>query len=98
MKSLGSTARKVVLLGASKGIGRALARLMATRGDALFLLGRDLEDLGRSARDLEVRAGRAPGSIGTAACDLERPEGFGAALDAAAAALGGFDTVVVTAG
>jgi short-subunit dehydrogenase len=94
----GSGARKVVLLGASKGIGRALARLMAARGDALFLIGRDLEDLGRSARDLEVRAGRPAGTIGTAACDLERPDGFGAALDAAGAALGGFDTVVVTAG
>ena len=35
---------------------------------------------------------------GTAACDLEQPEGFAAALDAADAALGGFDTVVVTAG
>jgi decaprenylphospho-beta-D-erythro-pentofuranosid-2-ulose 2-reductase len=94
----GPAARKVVLLGASKGIGRAVARQMAARGDALFLLGRDLEDLGRSARDLEVRAGQPAGSIGTAACDLERPEGFAAALEAASAALGGFDTVVVTAG
>jgi NAD(P)-dependent dehydrogenase (short-subunit alcohol dehydrogenase family) len=31
-------------------------------------------------------------------CDLESPADFGAALDAAAAALDGFDTVVVTAG
>jgi NAD(P)-dependent dehydrogenase (short-subunit alcohol dehydrogenase family) len=30
-------------------------------------------------------------------CDLERPEGFAAALDAADAALGNFDAVVVTA-
>ncbi len=88
--------RKVAFLGATKGMGRALARLMAERGDALFLLGRDRTDLERSARDLEVRAGR--GSVGTAACDLEQPEGFAAALDAAAAGLGGLDTVVVTAG
>jgi NAD(P)-dependent dehydrogenase (short-subunit alcohol dehydrogenase family) len=32
-----------------------------------------------------------------AACDLERPEGFSAALDAADAALGSFDSVIVTA-
>ena len=70
--------RKVAFLGASKGMGRALARLMAERGDALFLLGRDVADLERSARDLEVRGGR--GSVGTAACDLEQPEGFAAAL------------------
>ncbi len=29
---------KAVLLGASKGMGRALARRMAARGDRLFLL------------------------------------------------------------
>ena len=40
---------KVVFLGATKGMGRALARLMAERGDALFLLGRDGADLERSA-------------------------------------------------
>lgn len=87
---------KVAFLGATKGMGRALARLMAERGDALFLLGRDAGELEKSARDLEVRAGR--GTIGTAGCDLERAEGFDAALDAADRALGGFDTVVVTAG
>ena len=38
----------VVILGATKGMGRALARLCAERGDRLFLLGRDAEDLARS--------------------------------------------------
>jgi len=89
---------KVAILGATKGMGRALARQLAARGDELFLLGRDPDDLQRSARDLEVRAGRALGTVGTAICDLERPEGFGPALDAAEAALGGLQTVVVTAG
>jgi NAD(P)-dependent dehydrogenase (short-subunit alcohol dehydrogenase family) len=89
---------KVALLGATKGIGRSLARVLAARGDQLFLLGRDAGDLATSARDLEVRARATVGAIGTAACDLERPEGFGAALAAAEAALGGLDAVVVTAG
>jgi decaprenylphospho-beta-D-erythro-pentofuranosid-2-ulose 2-reductase len=87
---------KVAVLGATRGMGRALARRMAERGDAVFLLGRDPRDLERSARDLEVRSGK--GVVGFAACDLERPETFGPALDAAAAGLGGLDTVVVTAG
>ena len=87
---------KVAVLGATKGMGRALARLMAARGDAVFLLGRDEKDLQKSARDLEVRAGK--GRVGIAVCDLERPETFGPALDAAEKALGGLDTVVVTAG
>lgn len=87
---------KVVFLGATKGMGRALARLMAQRGDRLFLLGRDLDDLRRSAADLEIFG--APPAVGIAACDLLQPSTFAPALDAAAAALEGFDAVVVTAG
>lgn len=87
---------KVAFLGATKGMGRALARLMAARGDALFLLGRDLDELEKSARDLEARAGR--GTVGAAVCDLERAASLGPALEAADRALAGFDTVVVSAG
>ena len=43
---------KVAVLGATRGMGRTLARLMAARGDAVFLLGRDERDLEKSARDL----------------------------------------------
>jgi NAD(P)-dependent dehydrogenase (short-subunit alcohol dehydrogenase family) len=92
------SSRKVAFLGASKGMGRALARRLAARGDRLFLLGRDVDDLGRSARDLEARAGEGAAKVGVALCDLERPETFVPGLDAAAAALGGLDTVVVTGG
>ena len=76
-------------------MGRALARAMAERGDSLALLGRDGGELEKSARDLEVRG--AP-QVATAPCDLERIETFAPALGAAEAALGGLDTVVVTAG
>jgi short-subunit dehydrogenase len=69
---------------------------MAEKGHDLVLLGRDPADLERSARDLELRAGR--GRVGTARCDLLQPETFAPALAAAEAALGGLDTVVVTAG
>ena len=87
---------KVVFLGATRGMGRALARLLAARGDALFLLGRDTDELARSAADLAARG--APEPLGHAACDLLATEGFDTALDAADRALGGFDTVIVTAG
>jgi len=85
---------KAVILGATKGMGRALARRLAERGDRLFLIGR-ADDIGASARDLEIRSGP---TVGTAYCDLEQPQSFAPALDAAAAALGGFDTVIVTGG
>jgi short-subunit dehydrogenase len=88
---------KAVVLGATKGIGRAVARALAERGDAVFLLGRDAAELEPSARDLEQRGGGAR-RVGFAHCDLEDPSGFEAALDAADAALSEFDTVIVTAG
>jgi len=87
---------KTVLLGATKGMGRALGRLMAERGDRLFLLGRNGEQLERSASDLEVRG--AEGPVKTAICDLLKPETFGPALDDAEDELDGLETVVVTAG
>jgi short-subunit dehydrogenase len=88
--------RAVVVLGATKGMGRALARRMVERGDRLFLLGRDLEELRRSASDLVSRS-MVHHDVGAAVCDLERPETFDAALDQAEAALGSLDVVVVTA-
>ncbi len=88
---------KAVVLGATKGMGRALARQAAARGDALFLLGRNADDLERSAADCTAHT---PGeaTVGFALCDLADPDSFAAALDAADQALDGFDTVVVTAG
>jgi decaprenylphospho-beta-D-erythro-pentofuranosid-2-ulose 2-reductase len=87
---------KAVVLGASKGVGRAIARVLAERGDRLHLLGRDLEDLARSAADLEQRAGGKQ-RILTTACDLDKPDGFFAALEEADRALEGLDTVIITA-
>jgi decaprenylphospho-beta-D-erythro-pentofuranosid-2-ulose 2-reductase len=87
---------KVACVGATRGMGRALARRMAERGSALFLLGRDRAELEASARDLEVRGAHGP--VGTAAFDLAMPSGFAAALEAADRALDRFDTLVVTGG
>ena len=85
-----------VLLGATRGMGRSVARVLVERGDAVCLLGRDAEELERSARDLQVRAA-LPAPPPGFPCDLARPETFGPALDAAAESLGRLDTVIVTA-
>ena len=87
---------RIAFLGATKGMGRALARMMAERGDELCLLGRNIADLERSAADLVVRG--AFGSPACVHCDLERPDTFAPAIGAAREALGGLDGVVVTAG
>ena len=85
---------KVAVLGGTKGMGRSLVRLFAARGDSVCLLGRDRADLDKSADDLRSR-GKADVSV--LQCDLEKPYEFGAVLDAAQYALGGLDTVVLTA-
>lgn len=88
---------KVAFLGATKGMGRALARLMTERGDELFLLGRQVADLEKSAADLAVRSptGYQPRTV---FCDLEKAESFEPSLTMAEETLGGLDAVVVTAG
>lgn len=87
---------KVALIGATKGMGRSVARQLAARGDALFLLGRNEAELEKSATDLAVR-GPASSHVAHAHLDLADPSTFGPALDAAEAALGGLDTVILTA-
>jgi decaprenylphospho-beta-D-erythro-pentofuranosid-2-ulose 2-reductase len=67
---------------------------MAERGDRVCILGRDADEMRKSADDL---AARGAGVVATAHCDLADPASFAPALDAAATALDGLDTVVVTA-
>ena len=87
---------KAIVVGGTSGMGRAIAQRMASRGDQVFLAGIGEEELARSAADLAVRSPHSH-KAGYAVLDMERPEGFAAALDAADSALGGFDTVVITA-
>ncbi len=85
----------VVFLGATRGMGQALARRMAHRHDRLFLLGRNASTLGECAADLSIRGAHV---AGTHVCDLEATASFEPALAAAWEALPSVDTVVVTAG
>ncbi len=85
----------VAILGGTGGMGRSLARLLAGRKAHIALLGREGASLDRSAEDLRQRGAAA---VTTVVCDLEQPDGFAAAFDAAEAALGGkLDLVVNTA-
>ncbi len=86
---------RIVILGGTRGMGRSLARTYAARGARIFLLGRDDDQLARSAKDLEARG--AAGEVGFARCDLSDTSTFAPALDAATAALGALERVVVTA-
>jgi NAD(P)-dependent dehydrogenase (short-subunit alcohol dehydrogenase family) len=75
-------------------MGRSLARLMAQRGDSVFLLGRNAADLAKSAQDLAIRGNSR---AGFAVCDLDDSRTFAPALDAAAKALGRIDCIAITA-
>ena len=77
-------------------MGRSVARALAERGDHVYLLGRDAEDLERSTKDLAVR-GENQFEVSYGLCDLGEPERFGAVLDAAIESLGGLDLIVLTA-
>lgn len=76
-------------------MGRAVARVLAQRGDRVCLLGRDEHEMQQSVRDLDAR--HAGGTSAHVFCDLSDAVTFAPALGAAAAALGGLDAVVVTA-
>jgi decaprenylphospho-beta-D-erythro-pentofuranosid-2-ulose 2-reductase len=86
---------KAVILGGTRGIGRALARQLASQGHSVFILGRDEESATKSASDIKIRNPAA--TAGYAICDLANHGSFEPALSAADAALQQFDTVIVTA-
>jgi len=69
-----------IVLGASSSMARAFARQVAERGDAVFLAGRDTDDLARTASDCLARGARDAKGL---AFDARDPKSFGAILDAA---------------
>ncbi|AVR97167.1 SDR family oxidoreductase [Pseudoduganella armeniaca] len=86
---------KILLIGATSAIAEHCARLWAARGDALFLVARNEERLATIAADLRVRGAAA---VATYTLDLNAIEGHAAMLDAAEAALGGIDVVLIAHG
>lgn len=85
---------KAVVIGASAGLGRALASCLAEAGHELVLVARDGRDLDAVARDLAIRFGRPVGWI---AADLGNPDA--AALKTGVLErLGGIDALFVVAG
>jgi 3-oxoacyl-[acyl-carrier protein] reductase len=81
--------RAVLVTGASRGIGRAVAVAFAAAGDRVAVHHRDSADLAR-----EVRAGLAGDGHVVVAGDVADPEAVQAFVDKAAAHLGGLDVVV----
>jgi NAD(P)-dependent dehydrogenase (short-subunit alcohol dehydrogenase family) len=85
------TGRRVLITGAARGIGAALAEKLAAHGARLAVVGLERERLDQVAE----RCG--PGTY-VAECDVSDYDQVSAAIDGAAEALGGLDVVVANAG
>ena len=83
--------RRVVVVGASSGLGRCIGVGLGQRGHRVALLARRTARLERAAAE----AGNATLAI---ACDVTDEVGCRAAVDQAAAGLGGIDALVYTPG
>lgn len=81
---------RAILSGATRGIGRATARALASRGAEVGLLA-------RSADELEALAAELPGSVALPA-DVTDREAMVAAVEGFAQKAGGVDLVVANAG
>jgi short-subunit dehydrogenase len=86
--------KRVLLTGATGGLGVVVARRLADAGAALALSARRTEPLDALAAELRARGARAE----TLACDLSDPEAAEALVGRADRALGPLDAVVSNAG
>ncbi len=66
-----------VILGATSSMARAMARALAQQGDAVFLAGRDMDDMKRTAADCLSRGARL---VEVVKFDARKPEGFAAII------------------
>jgi decaprenylphospho-beta-D-erythro-pentofuranosid-2-ulose 2-reductase len=87
--------KRILIVGATAAIAEATARRFATRGDALFLAGRNVSALQAIADDLKLRGAAA---VTTAAFDAREPETFPAMLATAVQRLGGLDMALIAHG
>ena len=87
--------KKILVIGATSAIAEHCARLWAARGDAVFLVGRNNERLQTIVADLKVRGAAQAHSY---CMDLNSMDGHAAMLDAAEAAMGGVDNVLIAHG
>lgn len=87
--------RKVLVVGATSTIAEAAARILAQRGDRLYLVGRNAGRLQALVDDLKVRGAAG---LGSEAMDLTDVAGLAPMLARADASLGGLDAVLVAHG
>ena len=87
--------KRVLVLGATSGIAEASIRIWASRGESLFLIGRNAQRLAAVAADARVRGASF---VDTATADLDNTATHPELLAHAINALGGLDVAYLAVG
>ena len=87
--------RKILIIGATSAIAEACARRFASRGDALFLTGRNVDHLQAISADLKVRGAA---NAGFAMLDVTDFTAHQPVIEQATRELDGIDTVLIAHG
>jgi len=87
---LGLKGRKAIVTGATRGIGRAVAELLASEGADLAICARKTQEIAATVEDLKSKGVRAAGET----VDVTDAKAYRSWLDHAEAALGGVDIFV----
>src|SRR3989339_996401 len=85
---------RVLITGASSGIGRALAVEYGRRGADILLLARNEEQLNNTKEMVESKGGRGFVNV----CDVSIQENMNSAVDFALNTFGGIDIAILNAG
>jgi 3-oxoacyl-[acyl-carrier protein] reductase len=90
--------RSVIVTGASKGIGKGIARVFASKGAKVLLAARDLAQGEAAAAEIRAAIGGGGGIASAVAADVSSPEDCARMAATAAERHGGIDIVCCNAG
>lgn len=94
MSVIDLSGKRIIITGASSGIGRAAAKIMAASGARVFLVARSEGALEEAAQEIKAKGGEAHWRK----ADVAKLDGTNAYVSAAREALGGIDGLFANAG